>query len=90
MRAVFKKLLVRTHSSVSSWDGLSRAAFVKELQLVIPRLSAQELSLVLGGLSTLKLPTRNKVRRYNSVTACCCWNSRTSPLHYTILNIIRK
>lgn len=87
MRAVFKKLLVRTHSSVSSWDGLSRAAFVKELQLVIPRLSAKELSLVLGGLSTLKLPTRNKVRRYNLVTACCCWNSRTSPSHYTIPNI---
>lgn len=61
-RGTFKKL-IRTHSSVSSWDGLSRGAFVKELQLVVPKLSAEDLSLVLGGLSTLKLPTRNKVRK---------------------------
>lgn len=61
-RVTFKKL-IKTHSSVPSWDGLSRGAFVKELQLVVPKLSAEDLSLVLGGLSTLKLPTRNKVRK---------------------------
>jgi hypothetical protein len=61
-RKNFKKL-IKTHSSVPSWDGLSRGALVKELQLVVPKLSADDLSLVLGGLSTLKLPTRNKVRK---------------------------